>query len=170
MSASLLVRSARSPADLDGTRKLFREYEAWLGYDLCFQGFEAELAALPGRYAPPAGRLLLAEVAGALVGCVALREFGPGIAEMKRLYVRDAARGTGAGRALADRVVADARAIGYSAMRLDTLRLPKMAAANRLYERMGFRDIPPYYPNPLPEARYMELALGASAGAEIRRP
>jgi putative acetyltransferase len=163
MNASAVLRAAATPADLDLVRTLFREYETWLGYDLCFQGFEAELASLPGRYAPPEGRLYLAEVNGAPAGCVALRAFAPGIAEMKRLYVRENARGAGTGRALAERVLADARATGYAAIRLDTLWLPVMAAANRLYERMGFRDIPPYYPNPLPGVRYMEIALGAAA-------
>ena len=138
---------------MDDVRTLFRGYERWLDYDLCFQGFEAELAALPGRYAPPAGRLYLADVDGALAGCIALREFAPGIAEMKRLYVRESARGAGAGRALAVRVVEDARAIGYRAMRLDTLRIARMAAANRLFDALGFRDIAPYYTTPPPAAR-----------------
>ena len=153
------LRAAVTSAELDDVRALFREY------DLCFQGFEGELAALPGKYAPPAGRLYLADVDGALSGCIALRAFAPDIAEMKRLYVRESARGAGAGRALAGRVIADARAIGYRAMRLDTLRVPKMAAANRLYDALGFRDIAPYYANPLPDVRYMELDLGVRAPA-----
>jgi len=157
----MTLRPATTPSDLADVRTLFREYERWLGYDLCFQGFEAELAALPGKYAPPAGRLYLTDVDGALSGCIALRECAPGIAEMKRLYVREGSRGTGAGRALAQRIIADARAIGYRAMRLDTLRIPQMAAANRLYDALGFRDIAPYYANPLPDVRYMELELGA---------
>lgn len=150
---------AATAADLDDVRTLFREYERWLDHDLCFQGFEQELANLPGRYAPPSGRLYVARAGDALAGCGALREFAPGIAEMKRLYVRDSARGLGLGRALAQRVVDDARAIGYRAMRLDTLRIEKMLAANRLYERMGFVDIAAYYDNPLPDVRYMELDL-----------
>jgi len=155
---------AATAADLDDVRTLFREYERWLDHDLCFQGFEKELANLPGRYAPPSGRLYVARAGDALAGCGALREFAPGIAEMKRLYVRESARGTGLGRALAQRVVDDARAIGYRTMRLDTLRIDKMLAANRLYERMGFVDIPAYYANPLPDVRYMELDL-ARTGA-----
>lgn len=148
-----------STTELDDVRALFREYEKWLDYDLCFQGFEAELAGLPGRYAPPSGRLWLAEVDGQLAGCVGLREIEPGICEMKRLYVRDFARGRGVGRALAQRVIDDARAIGYRAMRLDTLRIERMRSANALYDSLGFRDIEPYYANPLPDVRYMQLDL-----------
>jgi len=162
METPFTLRPAAA-ADLEAVRVLFREYEAWLDHDLCFQGFEAELAGLPGRYAPPSGRLWLAGVAGAAIGCVALRTIAPGVGEMKRLYVRDVARGTGAGRALANRVVEDARGMGLERMRLDTLRIPRMAAAQRLYESMGFTDIPAYYDNPLPGVRYMELALGAAA-------
>lgn len=161
MPATLTIRDARQD-DLEGVRALFREYETWLDYNLCFQGFEKELATLPGRYAPPTGRLVLAERDGALAGCIGLRQIAPGICEMKRLYVRPEARGTGAGRALALHVVAEARAMGYTAMRLDTLRIEKMLAANRLYDALGFRDIPPYYENPLPDVRYMELDLAAS--------
>jgi ribosomal protein S18 acetylase RimI-like enzyme len=163
MNDTLALREATA-AELDDVRALFREYEAWLDHDLCFQGFEAELASLPGKYAPPAGRLVLAEVDGRLAGCIALREFAPGVGEMKRLFVRAAARGRGAGRALAERLVADARAAGYRVVRLDTLP-DRMAAANALYEAIGFRDIPPYYANPLPGVRYMELALVAAAPA-----
>jgi GNAT superfamily N-acetyltransferase len=161
MTPRVTIRSADTPAALDEARGLFREYETWLAVDLCFQGFEAELAALPGRYAAPAGRLHLADVDGALAGCIALRAFAPGICEMKRLFVRESARGAGAGRELVARILSDAREIGYGAMRLDTLRTPKMAAANRLYETLGFLDIPAYYANPLPDVRYMELDLGA---------
>jgi ribosomal protein S18 acetylase RimI-like enzyme len=159
MTNGIRIRPAVTPAELEDVRALFREYERWLEYNLCFQGFEAELAALPGRYTPPGGRLYLADARGELAGCIALRAFAPDIAEMKRLFVREAARGAGAGRALAELVIADARAIGYRALWLDTLRTPKMAAANGLYEALGFRDIAPYYPNPLPEARYMGLDL-----------
>ncbi len=159
-NASRPTIRAATTADFDDVRTLFREYQRWLGRDLCFQGFEAELAALPGRYAPPSGRLYLAEVDGALAGCIALREFAPGVSEMKRLFVRDSARGLGVGRLLAERVIADARALGYTCMRLDTLA-DSMVAANRLYEALGFRDIAAYYANPMPDVRYMELALDA---------
>jgi putative acetyltransferase len=153
------ILRAAALADVDLVRALFREYHAWLGQDLCFQGFEAELASLPGRYAPPSGRLVVAEMAGQAVGCVGLRDLGQGICEMKRLYVRDPGRGRGVGRALAERVIAEARGQGYRAMRLDTLRTEQMAAANGLYDHLGFRDIPAYYDNPLPGVRYMELSL-----------
>lgn len=156
-AAAFTIRAA-TDADLDGVRVLFREYHEWLGLDLCFQGFEAELAALPGRYAPPSGRLYVGEVNGALAGCIALREIEPGVSEMKRLYLRDGARGLGLGRSLAERVVADAREIGYACMRLDTIR-DRMRAANAIYESLGFRDIPAYYANPHVDVRYMELDL-----------
>ncbi len=159
MNAALTLRPAHD-ADLDDVRELFREYEGWLQADLCFQGFEQELVALPGRYAPPAGRLLLAELDGRLAGVIALRAIGDGVCEMKRLYVRDFARGHGVGRALAGRLVAEAKAAGYRAMRLDTLP-DRMVPANTLYESLGFRDIPAYYPNPLPGVRYLELDLSA---------
>jgi putative acetyltransferase len=156
-SPAIGIRPA-GPADLDTVRALFREYQAWLGLDLCFQSFEDELAALPGRYAPPAGRLLLAEHDGAVVGVVASREIGPGVCEMKRLFVRPAAHGLGIGRALAEQLIDEARAAGFRAMRLDTIA-DRMAPAVALYERLGFRDIPAYTHNPVPSVRYMELEL-----------
>lgn len=157
MNAALTIRDAVA-ADLDEVRALFREYESWLDFSLCFQGFEDELASLPGKYAPPEGRLLLAELDGRVAGVIGLRAIAPGVCEMKRLYVRDFARGHRVGRALADRLVAEAKAIGYGAMRLDTIAR-RMVAANRLYESLGFRDIPAYYANPLPDVRYMERDL-----------
>lgn len=161
MSATTTLRDATA-ADIDTVRALFRECETWLAYDLCFQSFEEELATLPGKYAPPAGRLVLAEVGGEVAGVIALRAFAaePGVCEMKRLWVRPGFQGHGVGRALAERLVAEARAISYRAMRLDTLP-ERMKPANALYDALGFRDIPAYYLNPLPGVRYMELLLRA---------
>lgn len=168
MTPAFTLQDAGS-ADLDDVRALFLEYAAWLGHDLCFQGFEREVAELPGRYAPPSGRLLLArDPQGAPFGCIALREIAPGVCEMKRLYVRDRARGAGLGRALAERLVGEARAAGFRVMRLDTLRSPAMVAANALYDALGFRDVPAYYDNPLPDVRYMELALAPDAAGGRR--
>lgn len=145
-------------ADLGDVRRLFREYEAAIGIDLCFQGFEEELASLPGRYAGPRGALFIARDAGEPVGCVGLRPMADqDICEMKRLYVRAKRRGTGLGRQLIDCALEAARLAGYRAMRLDTLE--NMTAAQRLYRELGFREIPAYYPNPLPGVKYFELDL-----------
>ena len=138
-------------------RAIFEEYEKWLGFDLCFQNFEEELATLPGDYAPPSGRLYLAVDDGRIAGCVALRRFGPGVCEMKRLYVRSEFRGQGLGRLLATTVIDDARRIGYQRMCLDTL--PSMGAAIHLYESFGFVEVEPYRVNPIEGARFMELVL-----------
>ena len=145
-------------ADTDAVRALLLEYAEALGVDLCFQGFDRELAGLPGEYAPPRGSLLVArDEHGDAVGCVALRPLSDDACEMKRLYVRPAVRGSGLGRELALAVVEEARGLGYARMRLDTL--PSMSAAARLYESLGFVDIEPYYENPVPGARYLELEL-----------
>ncbi len=147
-------------ADIENVRALFLEYGKSLGFSLCFQPFDQELAGLPGDYAPPRGRLLIAEVEGKPAGCVALHALkdSPDICEMKRLYVRPEFRGHQLGRRLVDAVIAGARGIGYKKMRLDTVE-PVMGAAVALYRQLGFREIPPYRENPQPGTLYMELDL-----------
>jgi GNAT superfamily N-acetyltransferase len=149
------IREAASQDDIAHARELFVEYATWLAVDLCFQNFDEELATLPGKYAPPRGRLFLAGEPP--VGCIALRPLDEGIGEVKRLYVRPAARGTGLGRALVETVLAHARAIGYRELRLDTADW--MADAVRLYARLGFRERSPYYHNPMPGVVFMSIAL-----------
>lgn len=134
---------------------LFQEYASSLGFNLCFQSFEQELAGLPGDYAPPQGRLLLARLGGDLAGCVALHPLEPGICEMKRLYVRPQFRGQGLGKALLNAALAEARAIGYQRIRLDTVE-PIMQDAVRMYRAYGFCEIAPYRENPIQGALYME--------------
>ncbi len=143
--------------EVEQVRALFVEYAAESKLDLCFQNFEQELARLPGEYAPSKGRLLLAWNGDATAGCVALREFSPGVCEMKRLYVRPAFRKSGLGRKLAEAVIEAARSIGYLTMRLDTLA--RMQAAVALYESLGFRRIDAYRHNPEADVVYMELDL-----------
>jgi len=152
------IRRATDADDYAVVAALFRAYAATLGFELDFQDFQEELATLPGAYGEPTGCILIAEIAGAPVGCIALRPLeSPGVCEMKRLFVSPDRRGSGAGRFLAEAVVAEARARGYSRMRLDTV--PSMGAAIALYERLGFRKIPPYRYNPIAGALYFELAL-----------
>ena len=166
------LRFATTPEDCALARTLFVEYAHWLDVDLCFQGFDQELAALPGAYAPPRGRLLLAGAPGQAFGCIALRplaavEGSPpspsaaatttDIGEVKRLYVEPAHRGGGWGRRLVEALIAESRAIGYGNLKLDTLEW--MAEARRLYGKFGFRECAAYYDNPLPGVVYMALAL-----------
>lgn len=153
----LVLRQAVAPEDMSTARTLFLEYAAWLKVDLCFQGFDQELAALPGKYAPPQGRLLLASVGGEPAGCIALRPLEPGVGEVKRLYVRPAFRGRGIAKRLARELLDAARAIGYTSLRLDTLSFMREAAA--LYRSLGFVQRAPYYDNPLQGVVYMELML-----------
>src|SRR5208282_3804981 len=129
-----------------------------LGFSLCFQSFDEELKNLPGAYGPPDGRLLLARYAGHAAGCIALRKLEAGVCEMKRLYVRPDARGRGLGRMLVERLIAEARAMGYERMRLDTIE-SAMKDAVALYRRMGFREIAPYSAVPIESALWMELVL-----------
>lgn len=154
-----------SPALLDATREIFREYAAGLGVDLCFQNFEAELAELPGEYAAPAGTLLLAVVDGQVAGCGAMRPLADvdyaNACEMKRLYVRRAFRGFGLGRQIALALLDRALQAGFSNMLLDTL--DDMEAARDLYESLGFEEIPPYYFNPIPGAHYLRADLNDGA-------
>jgi ribosomal protein S18 acetylase RimI-like enzyme len=156
--SGLTIVAAASQEQLAQVRELFLEYAGSLGFSLCFQSFDQELAGLPGDYAPPQGRLLLAKYDGQLAGCVALHQIEDGICEMKRLYVRPQARGKRLGRALADYLIAEARQIGYRKMRLDTVE-PVMKEAVAMYRRLGFREIPPYRENPIAGALYMELDL-----------
>jgi GNAT superfamily N-acetyltransferase len=152
------LRPALGPADWDLARALFRAYAAEADAECCFEGFEAELAAIDRRYAPPEGRLLLAFSDGEPAGCGAFRALGDGAAEGRRLYVWPASRGLGLGRALVRALVDEARLAGLRAFRLETLP-GKMSAAAALYRELGFREIPPYVPRPVTGALYMELPL-----------
>ena len=151
------IRSASTDADFAQARALFEEYAAGLGIDLCFQGFSQELDTLSRMYGPPRGVLLLAEMEDSLAGCVAVRPIDAAICELKRLYVRSACRGTGLGRRLTETALQAARDLGYKRIRLDTL--PQMQAAQRLYEDLGFQDIPAYYGEPIAGQRFMEAIL-----------
>ena len=146
-----------APDETETVRQLFREYADWLEVDLCFQGFEEELAGLPGAYVPPAGGLWLARVEGKLAGVVALRPHDAGRCELKRLWVRPGFRGYGLGRRLVEVAIAAGRKAGHGRLCLDTLG--QMTTARPLYESLGFGEIEAYYDNPLEDVRYMELAL-----------
>ena len=158
------LSQAATPAAIEAARTLFKEYGASLGFSLCFQSFDQELASLPGDYAPPGGRLLLAhwvdQDEDLLAGCVALHTLDDGLCEMKRLYVRPGFRGKRIGQALAAAAVEEAAEIGYRGMRLDTVP-SVMATAVAMYRQMGFREIPAYRVNPIEGAIYMELELNA---------
>ncbi len=152
------ISQAVTDIDVNQVRALFLEYESALGLDLCFQGFEQELVALPGLYCPPSGSLLLARSREVAAGCVGMRKLDEGVCEMKRLYVRPDFRGSGLGKTLVKTLIKNARAAEYRTMRLDTLR-EKMAGAVQLYRALGFREIEPYYDNPNLGVLFMELEL-----------
>ena len=152
------IFQARSAEDIENARKLFNEYAATLNINLCFQGFDQEVSRLPGNYAPPNGRFLLAFKGDEAAGCIALRPLPDNACEMKRLYVRLQFRGYGLGRQLVQTVLDAAREMGYERMRLDTLP-GKMGQAVALYKSLGFKEIEPYYENPMPGAMYMEFLL-----------
>ena len=160
-TARVTLRLARFPDDLDTVRSLFRDYQTDLGIDLCFQGFDAELAGLPGEYAPPSGSVFVASVDGEPAGCCAFRALTNtdhlDACEMKRLFVRRAFRGFGLGRLLVEQVLSDARLAGYTTMLLDTLS--DMETARALYQESGFVEVAPYYHNPIPGAHYLKVNL-----------
>lgn len=159
----LKIIQAETPEQIATARELMLEYAAWLDFKLCFQGFEEEMRTLPGKYAPPAGRLLLALWDEKPAGVIALRPLADeqdNLCEMKRLYVRDSFRGHGIGRILAERVIAEAAEIGYSRMRLDTVP-GQMDRAIAMYHELGFRETVPYYNTPLGQTVFMELVLTA---------
>jgi ribosomal protein S18 acetylase RimI-like enzyme len=164
MLANITIAPPGDADDNEAIKALFVEYAGSLGFSLAYQDFESELAEFPGKYRPPTGALLLARADGAAAGAVGLRQLAPDICEMKRLYVRPAYRGlrtedgVSIGRALARAIVERARMLSYRRLRLDTIT-GKMDAAVKLYRSMGFVDIPPYYPSPIPDTAYMELIL-----------
>ncbi len=158
MHNDIKIFPAATAEQIEITRSLFLEYQHWLNFSLCFQGFDQELASLPGKYALPKGRIYLADVDDAIAGCIALRPMNEdGVCEMKRLFVREEFRGKGIGRVLTEKIITDAKEIGYHTMRLDTLQ--RMETARSLYKKIGFTVIPAYYNNPMDEVVYMELKL-----------
>ena len=157
MNRPVVIDQAAGPRDMEHIRALFVEYQEWLDVDLCFQGFDKEIATLPGAYGPPGGCLLLARDGDAIAGGVGLRPLGQGTCEMKRLYVRPPWRGRGLGRILAQAVIDEAAAAGYGRMCLDTL--PRLEEAIGLYHSLGFVETQAYYENPLDGVTYMELPL-----------
>lgn len=152
------IIEAKSSAEIAAVRELFLEYAQSLGFSLCFQGFDEELAGLPGDYAPPRGRLWLLRVDGAAAGCGALHPLSDDVCEIKRVYVRPQFRGLRLGRLIMDHAIAAARSLGYRAMRLDTVE-EKMGTAVKMYREMGFKEIAPYRENPMPSTIYMELVI-----------
>lgn len=156
----LRIIEVKTEKSLQEIRKLFQEYGSSLDISLDFQGFDDELANLPGDYAPPEGCIFLAYWEERAAGCVALRKYGFSICEMKRLYTKPQYRGSGIGRALCKAVIARAREMGYDRMRLDTL--PSMERARALYTSLGFKEIEPYRYNPIEGAQFMELNLTRS--------
>jgi ribosomal protein S18 acetylase RimI-like enzyme len=153
-----MILQAETAGQIEQARMLFREYESWFGLNLCFQNFDEEVANLPGKYAKPDGRLLLAFADENLAGCIALRKLEDEICEMKRLFVRDEFRGQKIGNLLIEKLIEEAQVVGYRKMRLDTYP-PKMPKAVSLYKSHGFREIAPYYHNPYGETLYMEKIL-----------
>src|SRR5215208_3728650 len=160
------IFQANTQEDVADARSLFEQYAAGLGISLCFQNFDRELANLPGDYAPPDGRLLLALEDDQLAGCIALRKLEPGICEMKRLFIRPAYRGKGLGRLLVKSIIDEARQLDYTRMRLDTLP-GRMDQAIALYQSIGFLEIEPYYENPVADAKFMQLELAPKSGVTI---
>jgi len=153
-----MITQAETAEQIEAVQLLFREYEAWLGVDLCFQSFEKELKNLPGKYAKPSGRLFLASSDKNIAGCIALRKLGDATCEMKRLFVRPNFRGLSLGQMLIEKLIAEAGEVGYERILLDTLP-KKMPKAVELYKFYGFREIPPYYENPHQETLFMEKVL-----------
>lgn len=145
-----------SKEEIKAVKALFLEYQKWLNVSLCFQGFNEELAGLPGKYAPPEGRLYLVKAGNEYIGCIGLRKISNGICEMKRLYIKPEHQGRGLGKKLVQLLIEDAKQIGYSSMRLDTIK-EKMPNAVDIYEKHGFKKIEKYYDNPNPHTLFMEL-------------